>query len=50
MYSSNPNVRMEELLFQSEELRQMHDEWRRWWLNDQPTHLTPQRVEGGMNP
>ena len=49
-YSSNPNVRMEELLFQSEDLRQMQDEWRRWWMNDQPSHMTYQRVHGGIGP
>ncbi|MCC6417323.1 MAG: hypothetical protein IT429_03650 [Gemmataceae bacterium] len=49
-YSSNPNVRMEQLLFQSEDLRQMHDEWRRFWMNDQPSHMTYQRVHGGIGP
>ncbi|MCI0464480.1 MAG: hypothetical protein L0Z62_46710 [Gemmataceae bacterium] len=49
-YSSDPNVRMEELLFQSEELRQIHDEMRRFWMNDQPSHMTYQRVHGGISP
>jgi hypothetical protein len=49
-YSSNPNVRMEQLLFQSEDLRQIQDEWRRFWFNDQPSHMTYQRVHGGIGP
>jgi hypothetical protein len=28
----------------------MHDEWRRFWMNDQPSHLTPYRVHGGVGP
>jgi hypothetical protein len=47
-YSSDPNVRMQQLLYQSEDLRQMHGEWRRFWFNDQPSHLSPERVHGGI--
>ena len=47
-YSSEPNVRMEQLLNQSEDLRQIGYEWRRIWFTDQPSHLTPQRVHGGI--
>ena len=50
IYSSDKNVRMEQLLFQSEDLRQIHDEWRRFWFTDQPSHMTYQRVHGGMGP
>ncbi len=46
-YSSNPNRRMDELLNNSEDLRQIENEWRRIWFNDQPSHLTPQRIHGG---
>ena len=49
-YSSDKNVRMEQLLFQSEDLRQIHDEWRRFWMNDQPSHLTYERAHGGVGP
>jgi hypothetical protein len=49
-YSSDPVVRMEELMIDSENLRQMHDEIRRFWMNDQPSHLTPYRVHGGVAP
>lgn len=47
-YSSDPNIRMSQLLNQSEDLRQIMPEWRRFWLNDQPSHLTPERIHGGI--
>ena len=50
MYSSNPNTRMQEMLFQSEDLRQIAGEWERWWMIDQPSHMTDQRVHGGIGP
>jgi hypothetical protein len=49
-YSSDPMVRMEQMLIDSENLRQIHDEWRRFWMNDQPSHLTPYRIHGGVGP
>ena len=45
-YSADPNVRISQLLHQSEDLRQIGQEWRRFWFNDQPQHLTPERVHG----
>jgi hypothetical protein len=48
MYSSDPELRMPELLNQSEDLRQARLEWRRFWMVDQPSHLSPERVHGGM--
>ena len=47
-YSSDPNIRMQQLLYQSEDLRQINNEWRRFWFNDQPSHLTPERIHGGI--
>jgi hypothetical protein len=47
-YSSDPNRRVTQLLNQSENLRQVEDEWDRFWFNDQPSHLTPERVNGGI--
>jgi hypothetical protein len=49
-YASDPNVRMEQLLFQSEDLRQIGNEWRRFWFNDQPSHMTYERIHGGIGP
>ena len=48
IYSSDPNIRMEQELNQSEDLRQIEYEWRRIWFTDQPSHLTPVRVHGGL--
>jgi hypothetical protein len=51
VYSSDPKVRMEQLLIDSENLRELHDEWRRGdWLKDQPSGLTPYRIHGGVGP
>lgn len=47
-YSSDPNRRVIQLLNQSEDLRQIEDEWSRIWFTDQPSHLTPERVHGGI--
>lgn len=47
-YSSDPNERMQQLLYQSEDLRQFKNQWRKFWFNDQPSHLTPERVHGGI--
>jgi len=49
-YSSDPNERMQQMLNQSEDLRQVRKEWNRFWMNDQPSHLTPDRVHGGIGP
>jgi hypothetical protein len=47
-YSSDPNTRMDQLINQSEDMRQVTEEWRRIWFNDQPSHMTPDRVHGGI--
>lgn len=45
---SNPEQRIKDLLNQSEDLRQIKEEWERIWKTDQPSHLTPERVDGGI--
>ncbi len=50
IYSSDPNRRILELLNQSEDLRQVEYEWERIWMIDMPSHLTPERVHGGVMP
>lgn len=47
-YAADPNVRMEQLINQSEDQRQIGEFWRRFWFNDQPSHLTPARIHGGL--
>jgi hypothetical protein len=42
-----PNERREELLNESEEMRQMQAEWRRFWMNNQPSQVPYQVVDGG---
>ena len=49
-YSSDKNERMEQLLFDSENLRQIRGEWRRFWMNSEPSHMTYERVHGGLGP
>jgi hypothetical protein len=45
---SDPNTRMNGLVNESEDLRQIRREWQRIWFTDQPSHLTPERVHGGI--
>jgi hypothetical protein len=45
-----PNDRMAELLIESENLRQIDAEKRRFWLLSHPSPLTYERVSGAMEP
>ncbi len=47
-YSGDPQRRVPELIYTSENLRQMLDTWERIWFLDQPSHLTPYRMHGGI--
>jgi hypothetical protein len=48
MYSSDPNRRILQLLNQSEDIRQINLEWERFWMVDQPSHMTYERVNGAL--
>ncbi len=48
IYSGDQATRTQQLIFTSENLRQMVDEWQRIWFLDQPSHLTPYRTHGGL--
>lgn len=48
IYSGDPAIRTKELLFTSEDFRMILEEWERIWFLDQPSHLTPRRVHGGI--
>jgi hypothetical protein len=37
--SSDPFMRMEQQLIEAENLRQLHDAWRRFWMQDQPARV-----------
>ncbi len=47
-YPSDPQARMAVLINDSENSRVIEDEWSRWWFTNHPSHLTPNRVDGGM--
>jgi hypothetical protein len=38
----------EKMINESEDFRPIRNEWRKVWMNDQPSHLTPERVHGGI--
>jgi hypothetical protein len=48
LYSADPARRAQQLIFTSEDLRAMLDEWERIWFLDQPSHLKPIRTHGGI--
>ena len=47
-YSGDPVRRTQQLLYTSENLRLINDEWERIWMLDQPDHMTPYRTHGGI--
>ena len=47
-YSPNPQRRTTQLLWTSEDLRLLEDEWERFWMLDMPSHTTPWRTHGGI--
>ncbi len=48
IYSGDPATRTQELIFTSENLRLLLEDWQRIWFLDQPSHLSPYRTHGGM--
>ena len=48
IYSADPVRRTQQLIFTSEDLRIILDEWERIWFLDQPSHMTPLRTHGGI--
>ena len=48
IYDADPAVRARQLLYTSEDLRALRDEWHRFWFLDQPDHMTPMRTHGGI--
>ena len=48
IYSGDPAVRTKELIFTSEDMRAILDQWERIWFLDMPDHMTPRRVHGGV--
>ena len=48
IYSGDPAIRTQELIFTSENLRLLLEDWQRIWFMDQPSHLSPYRTHGGL--
>ncbi|MDP6443521.1 MAG: hypothetical protein QGG36_12315 [Pirellulaceae bacterium] len=48
IFSADPTLRTEQLIFQSENFRNILLEWERFWFVEQPDHMTPFRVHGGI--
>jgi hypothetical protein len=48
MYSADPARRAQQLIYTSEDLRTLLDEWERIWFLDQPSHMAPLRTHGGI--
>ena len=48
IYSGDPARRARQLLYTSENLRMLLDEWERFWFLEQPDHMTPFRTHGGI--
>ena len=47
-YSGDPTRRSQQLIYTSENLRMLLEDWERLWMLDQPSHLTPYRTHGGI--
>jgi len=48
IYSSSPDVRARQLIYTSENLRQIPGTWDRFWFLDMPDPTTPYRTHGGV--
>jgi len=48
IYSGDPQRRTRQLIYTSEDLRNLRDAWERFWFRDQPDHMTPYRTHGGI--
>ena len=47
-YSGDRPRRTQQLIFTSENQRAILNFWERFWHLDQPDHMSPQRVHGGV--
>ncbi len=48
IYSADRARRTRQLIFTSEDMRQMLNQWERIWFLDQPDHMNFERVHGGV--
>jgi hypothetical protein len=49
-YDSEPTYRTKQLLNESEDLRQAREEMHRFWMNNQPSTLSYDRLSGAIGP
>lgn len=47
---ADPNDRMMRLLFESEDLRNAREEWHRFWMNNQLSVRTYEKLHGAIGP
>ena len=47
-YSGDPTRRSQQLIYTSENLRMLLEDWERLWMLDQPSHATPYHTHGGI--
>ena len=48
IYSAEPERRARQLIFNAEDMRMLLDEWERIWFLDQPDHMSPFKLHGGI--
>ena len=48
IYSGNRDIRARELIYTSENFRQINEIWERIWFLDNPDFETPYRTHGGV--
>lgn len=48
IWSANPDLRVRQMIYQSENYRQIPEIWERMWHLDMPDLTTPYRVHGGV--
>ena len=48
IFSADPARRTRQLIFTSDDFRNILNEWERIWFLDQPDHMTPYRTHGGV--
>ncbi len=48
IWSANPDIRVKEMIYSSENYRQIPEIWERIWFLDMPDLETPYRVHGGV--
>ena len=48
IYSADPQRRTRQLFFNSDDMRNILNEWERIWFLDMPDHMSPYRTHGGV--